>query len=284
MKNLAQKAARRAGIILMDNLQKVQKKDFINKQDRDFVTWVDKLSEQTIIDTIKEECPEHTIIAEESGLDEQYSEYAWIIDPLDGTTNYLHHYPFFCVSIALQLDGKTVVGVIYDPVKEEMFVAEKSCGVILNNNAIRVSQIDKLASSLLVTGFPFRETDKLDMFLKYFKNIFLASFGMRRDGSAALDLAYIAAGRLEGFWEFGLSAWDVAAGDLMVREAGGTVSTLIGEEHYLKSGNILATNGLIHSELEELIRKLSSKDEKTIDLFADLESGKEEIEVKNGHG
>jgi len=245
----AVRAAKVAGKLLLDNLGKILKADIGLKQASDFVTRVDRDSEQIIIRTIREEFPEHDFLAEESIRQAASDRYRWIIDPLDGTTNYIHQYPFFSISIALEYRKQIVTGVIYDPLKEELFTAERGKGAFLNKHRIKISSVIDLKESLITTGFPFRKKEIITQYLELFKNIFLKVSDLRRAGSAALDLAYLASGRCEGFFEICLSPWDIAAGALLVEEAGGVVTDFNGGTDYLATGNIAAGNSHIQQEL-----------------------------------
>ena len=241
-------AAMDAGEIIVRNLGRISKDDIGLKEASDFVTRVDLESEEMIIRKIREVFPHHHFLSEE-GTKERESEYRWIIDPLDGTTNFIHGYPIFSVSIALEHEGETVIGVVFDPMRNEFFTAEKENGSFLNSLPIRVSGVDTMGRSLITTGFPFRKREFIDTYLRIFKGIFLKVSDLRRAGSAAIDLSYVACGRCEGFFEFGLSPWDMAAGALIIKEAGGIISDFGGGEDYLKTGNIVAGNPSIHRSL-----------------------------------
>jgi myo-inositol-1(or 4)-monophosphatase len=243
------RSAKLAGKLLLENLGKISKADIGLKQASDFVTRVDRDSEQIIIRTIREEFPEHDFLAEESIRQAESDRYRWIIDPLDGTTNYIHQYPAFSISIALEYRKQIVTGVIYDPLKEELFTAERGKGAFLNKHRIRISSVIDLEDSLITTGFPFRKKEIINSYLELFHNIFLKVSDLRRAGSAALDLAYLACGRCEGFFEIGLSPWDIAAGALLVEEAGGVVTDFAGGTDYLTTGNIVAGNSHVQKEL-----------------------------------
>jgi myo-inositol-1(or 4)-monophosphatase len=215
---------------------------------------VDTESEEAIIDTIRAACPDHHFLAEESLKEEVRDGYRWIIDPLDGTTNFIHGYPVFAVSIALESEGEVILGVVLDPLRDELFTAESGRGAFLNGRPLRVSGIQALEGALITTGFPFRQKSLLDPYLEAFRRIFLRVSGIRRAGSAALDLAHLAAGRCDGFFELGLSPWDMAAGCLMIREAGGVVSDFGGGGEYVKTGNIVAGTPVTHPELLKEVR------------------------------
>ncbi len=248
MRNTAVKAARRAGSIInraTRNLDVVAVKE---KAANDFVSEVDRASEAEIIRILHEAYPGHAILAEESGASGE-SEYQWIIDPLDGTTNFLHGFPQYAVSIALRHRGVTTQAVIYDPSRNDLFTASRGHGAYVNDQRMRVSKRDNLKSSLLGTGFPFRQLEHLDVYLLTLRHMMSNATGVRRAGSATLDLAYVAAGRLDGFWEFGLAPWDMAAGALLITEAGGLVGDLSGENRYLETGNIVAGNPKVFVEL-----------------------------------
>lgn len=239
MLNIAVKAARRAGSVINRASFDLDKLTVTRKQHNDFVTEVDQAAEQAVIRTIAEAYPDHAFLAEESGQTGA-SDHVWIIDPLDGTTNFLHGMPQYCVSIALQSKGVLTHAVIFDPNRNELFTASKGAGAFLNERRIRVSKRIKMEEALIGTGFPFRKNADIDEYLKAFKAVALNTAGIRRPGSAALDLAYVACGRYDGFWEMGLSPWDMAAGALMVREAGGLVTDLTGGDAYLEQGSIVA--------------------------------------------
>ena len=253
--DIAIKAARLAGQVIFSHLGKISKRDIGLKQASDFVTSVDRESEKIIIDTIKEYFPDHHFLAEESLKEFGKGKYRWIIDPLDGTTNYIHGYPVFSVSIALEFEGEIVLGVILDPLRNELFWTEKGTGAYLNCSSIEVSNIN-IRESLITTGFPFRSKEMIDPYLKLFKNIFLKVSDLRRAGSAALDLAYLACGRCDGFFELGLSPWDIAAGSLLIKEAGGVVTDFGGDNHYLMTGNIVAGNPEVHKEIVREVKNI----------------------------
>jgi len=231
MLNIAVKAARRAGQIINRASLDLDLVQVSKKQHNDFVTEVDKASEAAIIETLTTAYPDHAILAEESGESGNESEYQWIIDPLDGTTNFIHGFPQYSVSIGLAQKGVMTHAVVYDPTKNELFTASKGAGAYLNDKRIRVSNRAKLAESLIGTGFPFREKDGLDSYCELFAEMTNACAGLRRPGAAALDLANVAAGRMDGFFEQGLNPWDVAAGGLLVTEAGGLIGNSIGHSN-----------------------------------------------------
>jgi myo-inositol-1(or 4)-monophosphatase len=248
-------AARRAGDIILKNLGHLSTGDIQSKQESDFVTEVDRLSESVIMQVIREKFPSHSFLAEETLKQEEQDNYRWIIDPLDGTTNYIHGFPMFSVSIALEYKREIIVGVVFDPLRDELFHALKDSGAFLNNNPVQVSDITSLKKSLITTGFPFRKKDMIDLYLEAFKKIFNNVSDLRRAGSAALDFAYLSSGRSDGFFEIGLSPWDVAAGSLVIKEAGGTITDFGGGGDYLSTGNIVAGNTKIHAELLAIIKQ-----------------------------
>jgi len=252
---IAVKAAKLAGQIIVEHLGKISKKDIDLKKASDFVTIVDKESEKVIIDTIKKHFPDHLFLAEESLKECGGETYRWIIDPLDGTTNYIHSYPVFSVSIALEYKEEIIVGVILDPLRDELFWTEKGAGAYLNCAPVEVSKVE-MSESLITTGFPFRSKEMIDTYMKLFKNVFLKVGDLRRSGSAALDLAYLACGRCDGFFEFGLSPWDIAAGSLLIKEAGGIVTDFGGGNDYIWTGNIVAGNPEIHKEILKEVKKV----------------------------
>ena len=246
--NIAVKAARRAGSLINRAALDPAALQVSAKRTNDFVTQVDKAAEAAIIDIIQRAHPDHAILAEESGARNR-SEYRWIIDPLDGTTNFIHGFPQYCVSIAVQHRGVTAHGVVYDPAKNELFTASKGRGAFLDDRRIRVTRCAHLRDALVGTGFPFKELSRLDLYMKQLRHLMENSAGVRRAGAAALDLAYVAAGRMDAFWEMGLSAWDMAAGALLIQEAGGLVGDLQGESGYLEKGDIAAATPKVFPEL-----------------------------------
>ncbi|MDT8388001.1 MAG: inositol-1-monophosphatase [Thiogranum sp.] len=253
MLNIAVRAARNAGDIIVRHMNRIDLLTVATKERNDFVSEVDRQAENEIIAIIRKAYPGHGILAEESGLHEGKDEYQWIIDPLDGTTNFLHAFPQFSVSIALQHKGRLEQAVVYDPVRQELFTASRGNGAFLDNRRIRVSKQKDLHGALLGTGFPYKEQQYLDAYLAMLKALIKDTAGIRRPGSAALDLAYVAAGRFDGFWEIGLRPWDMAAGVLLVREAGGLVGDFGGAHGYMETGNIIAsTPKLFPSILREI--------------------------------
>jgi myo-inositol-1(or 4)-monophosphatase len=252
--NIAVNAARNASKVILRSIGRLDAHQITEKQRNDYVTEVDKQAEKEIVYTIRKSYPDHQILTEESGLLEGNDIFTWIIDPLDGTTNYIHGIPHYSISIAIKYKGKLEHGVIYDPLRNELFVASRGDGARLNDRRMRVSTQDQLEKSLIGTGFPYRYTNDLPVYLRLFENIVPQVGGMRRLGSAALDLAYVAAGRLDGFWELGLEQWDMAAGVLMIKEAGGLVTDLAGGDDFMNSGKIVAGNMKIAKGLLQLIR------------------------------
>lgn len=255
MLNFAIDMAREAGALLV---QKLGVAKITNKGDIDLVTEADLASENLIIERIRSYHPQHGILAEESGeavmVGGKRSEWKWIIDPLDGTTNYAHGYPCFCVSIALEHSGVLEVGVVYDPVRDEMFAAERGRGATLNDRQIRVSQVEELKDAMVCTGFPYNVRERPD-FTRDFANFTMAAQAVRRDGSAALDLAYVACGRFDGFWEDGLSPWDTAAGVLLIEEARGKVTNFDNQSLNIYTRKVLCSNGLIHDAMLRVLER-----------------------------
>jgi myo-inositol-1(or 4)-monophosphatase len=254
MLNIAVRAARRAGSIINRASLDGGGLNVRSKRAKDFVTQVDQAAEQAIIDIVRKAYPEHGFLAEESGASQQHSEYVWIIDPLDGTTNFIHGFPQYCVSIAIRHRGALAHGVVYDPNRNELFTASKGRGAFLNDRRIRVSKCTRLGEALVGTGFPFKEGARIDLYSKQLKNIMQSTAGVRRAGAAALDLAYVACGRLDAFWELGLSPWDMAAGALLIQEAGGLVGDLRGDDGYLQSGEVACATPKIFAALLEALR------------------------------
>ncbi len=253
--NIAIKAARQAGNVITRAFGRIEDIKVTTKGNNDFVTEIDQRAEATIIQVIRQAYPEHAILAEEGGATDG-NDYCWIIDPLDGTTNFVHGFPQFAVSIALRHRDRIEQAVIYDPISQELFTATRGCGAYCNQRRMRVSSAKGLTGTLLGTGFPFRDYQYLDEYLACFKALLLKTSGIRRPGAAALDLAYVAAGRLDGFWEIGLKPWDMAAGVLLIREAGGLVSDFSGGEDYLERGQIVAGTPRVFQEILQEIRPL----------------------------
>jgi myo-inositol-1(or 4)-monophosphatase len=257
---VAIEAALKAGDILAKHAGRIEKVEF--KNEVNLVTEVDYLSEQAILDIIKRSFPQHGILTEEAGIRRARSKFTWVIDPLDGTTNYAHDYPSYCVSIALEKDGEIIVGVVYDPNLDQLFVAEKGAGAFLSKGKnpeqdkrrIAVSQTAELSQSLLATGFPYDIRTSEVNNLNHFANFYKKAQAIRRAGSAALDLCYLAMGRFDGFWELKLSPWDTAAGSLLVTEAGGKVTDFSGGPFNICMKEILATNGRIHQQMMEVLK------------------------------
>jgi myo-inositol-1(or 4)-monophosphatase len=252
MLNTAVKAARRAGNIISRATRNLDIVAVREKAANDFVSDVDREAEKAIISTLHEAYPGHAILAEESGASGA-SEFVWVIDPLDGTTNFLHGFPHYCVSIALEHRGVVTQAVIYDPSRNDLYTASRGRGAFLNENRLRVSKRLHLKGALVGTGLPYRELVHLDAYMAMLRDMMKGSCGVRRTGSAALDLAYVAAGRLDGFWELGLARWDMAAGALLVTEAGGLVADLEGNEGYMESGYIVAGNPKVFGEMLRLL-------------------------------
>jgi myo-inositol-1(or 4)-monophosphatase len=251
--NVAVKAARRAGDIIIRGLARFEGMEVASKGLNDYVTNTDKAAEAAIIDTLHTAYPSHGFLAEESGEAKGTVDITWIIDPLDGTTNFMHGFPQFAVSIGCQVEGRMEYAVIYDPMRQEIYTAARGDGAYLDNKRLRVSKQRTLEGALIGTGFPYRENLRyIDPYMEMMKAVMQKAAGLRRPGSAALDLAYVAAGRTDGFWEIGLQPWDTAAGTLLIREAGGLISTLDGGE-YKQGGNIVAGTPRVFNELLETI-------------------------------
>jgi myo-inositol-1(or 4)-monophosphatase len=252
MLNTAVKAARRAGNLINRATRNLDVLSVRTKGANDFVSEVDHEAERSIVEMLHAAYPDHAILAEEGGATGR-SDYVWIIDPLDGTTNFLHGFPQFAVSIALMHRGVLSQAVVYDPTRNDLFTASRGRGAFLNETRIRVSRRARLADALVGTGFPFRQFTHLDAYLGILREVLQKSPGVRRAGAASLDLAYVAAGRLDAFWEFGLAPWDMAAGALLILEAGGLVGDLEGNDGYMDSGNICAGNPKVFAQLVQLI-------------------------------
>lgn len=253
LKDFAVSLAHQAGALLMEKFN--QSVEIRFKGDINLVTEADKMSENLIISAIRHKFPDHGILSEESPAILSKSSIRWIIDPLDGTTNYAHGYPIFCISIALEKDGIMILGVVYDPTRQDTFVAARGGGAYLNGKSLRVSQTSELTHSLLATGFPYdiRESDENN--LNYFNVMAKEAQAVRRDGSAALNLSYVAAGRFDGFWELKLQPWDMAAGCLLVEEAGGKITNIKGDSWDLSSYDIIVSNGRIHEQMLAALQK-----------------------------
>lgn len=254
--NIAVKAARKAGSVIVRSISRLDSLDVTTKGPNDFVSEVDRQAEAEIIKILRRAYPSHGIMAEEGGNVEGHDDFVWIIDPLDGTTNYLHGFPQYAVSIALKHKNRLECGVIYDPLRQELFTAARGTGAQLNDRRIRVSKSKSLDGALLGTGFPFRELGHLDAYIETFRALISKTAGVRRAGAATLDLAYVACGRLDGFWEFGLKPWDMAAGVLLIKEAGGIASDLAGGNDFLTTGNIIAANPKMLKAMLQVIQPL----------------------------
>jgi len=264
MLNTAIKAARNGAKVISRASFDLDLLKVTKKQHNDFVTEVDQAAEAAIIDVLKNAYPDHAILAEESGASANLhddNENVWIIDPLDGTTNFIHGFPQYCVSIALQHRGQITQAVIYDPTRNDLFTATKGSGAYLNDKRIRVGKRDKIADALIGTGFPFRETEgpAMDEYMKMFRIMTQNCAGLRRPGAAALDLAYVAAGRLDGFFEKGLKPWDIAAGSLLISESGGIVGDFTGESDYLYKGDVLAGSPKVFAQMVSLLSPFGKK-------------------------
>jgi myo-inositol-1(or 4)-monophosphatase len=248
--NTAIKAARRGGDTALRYVNRLHQLKVKSKAENEYVTQADHAAEEAVIDTIRERYPDHAFLAEERG-EVGESEFVWIIDPLDGTTNFIHGFPVFAVSVALRIKGRLELGVVYDPNRQEIFSAIRGQGAQVDGHRIRVSGRSDLSGALIGTGFPYRSKARAKEYLRMLERVLMNTAGIRRPGAAALDLAYVAAGRLDGFWEYGLQIWDIAAGTLIIREAGGLVSDLQ-DDDYLQSGNVLAGSPKIHDALKKL--------------------------------
>jgi len=254
--DVAKEIALKAGRLIKEMSKEIH--SITLKGEIDLVTEVDVKSETLIVDALKSRFPDHGILAEEAGGTQAGADYLWIIDPLDGTTNYAHSFPVYAVSIALEYKGEVIVGVIYDPNLDELFTAEKGKGAFLNNELIRVSEIDDLDKSLLATGFPYYYRKDPERIIKYFTDFSLRAQGVRRAGAATIDLVSLASGRFDGYWELGLKPWDMAAGGLIATEAGARITRLDGSKFDIRVPEILATNGLIHEQMLEIINSRST--------------------------
>jgi myo-inositol-1(or 4)-monophosphatase len=253
LEHIAVTAARAAGNYIMRNLERADTLQVTRKGRNDFVSEVDRGAEAEIVHTIRKAHPDHAILAEEGGADGK-GDWLWIIDPLDGTTNFLHRFPHFAVSIAVQHKGKLQHGVIYAPCTQDLYVASRGAGAMLNNRKIRVSKTSSLDESLVGTGVPIRAGANLDAYLPQLRAVVEKTAGVRRAGAAALDLAYVACGRLDAFWEMNLQSWDMAAGIMLVEEAGGVITELFGDGDPMKTGHVLAANPKMHEQIAPLLR------------------------------
>ena len=269
MLNIAIKAARAAGAIINRGSQDLDLLKVTNKGPNDFVTEIDQVAEQAIIDILLTAYPGHGILAEESGRTHgsKDSEFTWIIDPLDGTTNFMHGFPVYAVSIALAFRGVVQQAVVYDPNRNDLFYASRGRGAFLNDKRLRVSKRVRLADSLIGTGFPFRKGDSFQRYVKMFETVMQACAGLRRPGAAALDLCYVAAGWYDGFFETGLNPWDLAAGSLIITEAGGLVGNFTGESDFLFQREVVAGNPKVYGQLVALLAPYTKviKDDDTVD-------------------
>jgi len=252
MLNIAVRAARSAGDLILRSSDDIGQLRIDQKGKNDYASEVDRAAEREIISIIKAAYPDHAILAEESG-EHEGNDFVWVIDPLDGTTNFLHGFPQYAVSIALKYKGRLEVGVIYDPLRDELFTAKRGGGAMLNNRRLRVTQPSGLKGALLGTGFPFKTDQHLDAYVGMFRALTMECAGIRRAGAAALDMAYVAAGRLDGFWEIGVMEWDIAAGVLLIKEAGGVVTDFSFNDNYLQSGNLIAGSPKMHQLMYKLI-------------------------------
>lgn len=259
MLNTAINAATEAGKILTQNFRKISTADIREKEKNDYLTFVDELAEKKIIDIIQIQFPEHSILAEESGNQTRNSRYCWIIDPLDGTKNFINGIPVFAVSIALQVDEDLVCSIVYDVMQNEMYSAEIGNGAFLNNKRIYVSDNENFDGSLLATGFPFKNKIMMDSYIACFKELFSHCSGVRRLGAAAIDLAYVACGYFDAFWEIGLNPWDIAGGELLITEAGGKVSDFWNDNNHKENSYVIASNNKLHNKIQKIIAKYFPK-------------------------
>jgi myo-inositol-1(or 4)-monophosphatase len=251
--NIAVRAARRAGSIINRAALDGSALEVKSKHVHDYVTQVDRAAEEAIIGIVHKAYPDHAFLAEESGSSGAEAEYRWIIDPLDGTTNFIHGFPQYCVSIAVEQRGALAHAVIYDPGRNELFTASKGRGAFLNDRRIRVSKCARMQDALVGTGFPFKELKRVELYLGQLRRLMSDASGVRRAGAAALDLAYVACGRLDAFWELGLSPWDMAAGALLIQEAGGLVGDLEGDSGFMDSGDVCAATPKLFPALLEAL-------------------------------
>lgn len=256
MLNIAIRAARNAGKVIVKGYENLESVEVEEKSLYDYVSSVDKEAEVAIIGTLQKSYPDHSFLCEESGIIVgKDKDHQWIIDPLDGTTNFIHSIPHFCVSIALKVKGRTEVAVVFDPIRNELFSAVKGQSSQINGYRTRASLVKNLTGTLLATGFPFKQKHHTETYLNIFKDFFMIASDMRRSGSPALDLAYVAAGRMDGFWEFGLKPWDIAAGELLLKESGAMMTDFNGGNDHMKSGNVVAANPKLLREMLNVIRK-----------------------------
>ncbi len=255
--NTAIEAARKAGDIIIRGSSQIDRIKVESKARNEFVTQIDQAAEAAIIELVQQRYPDHAFLGEESGMSgKEGADHLWIIDPLDGTTNFIHGFPQYCVSIGLKIKGRLAIGVVYDPNRQELFTASRGSGATLDGRRIRVSGRRDLDGALIGTDFPYRSNDEwLETNLNIYRDVMTKAAGVRRPGSAALDLCYLAAGRLDALWMFGLKPWDIAAGVLILRESGGIVSSISDDGDYMESGNLLAGSPKVHSELKSLIDK-----------------------------
>ncbi len=255
MLTIALRAARNAGKVIVKAYEQRDQVEIDLKGNNDYVTSVDREAEEAIVETIRKSYPDHSIVAEERGQDSgENTDFQWVIDPLDGTTNFINGIPHFAVSIALREKGVHLVAVIYDPLRDELFSAVRGQGAQLNTYRVRTGQAKDLEGTLLATGFPFKYKQHMESYMNTFTALFTKAGDVRRAGSAALDLAYVAAGRMDGFWEIGLRPWDIAAGELILREAGAMITDFNGGHDYMKSGNVVAGNPTVVKSLLSAIR------------------------------
>lgn len=259
MLNTAVKAARQAGDVIMRSSESLGTLKITVKSQNDFATEVDKRAEEEIIAILLNAYPDHGILAEESGYTNKDAEYIWVIDPLDGTTNFIHGFPHYSVSIALRHNNVIEQAVVYDPVRQDLFTASRGKGATVNNHRLRVSHQRRLEGAFLGTGFPFKNRSNIEPYLDIFRDIFSSTSGVRRAGAASLDLAYVAAGKLDGFFEIGLKPWDLAAGVLMIQEAGGVVTDFNGNHDYFETGNIVCGSPRMHAILLDKIAPHANK-------------------------
>jgi myo-inositol-1(or 4)-monophosphatase len=252
--NIAKNAAYTAAEAIQSGSRNIKKLKVEKKGANDYVTELDRLAEEVIIDTLSKAFPDHNLLAEESGFTDKNSQFTWIIDPIDGTTNFMHNHPQYSISIALKSADQITHGVVFDPNRNDLYKAELGKGAYLNDRRMRVTAITNIENSLLATGFPSHDVALLDKYLPIFKEMLLSTHGQRRQGSAALDLAYVAAGYLDGFWEFNLKPWDFAAGQLLVKESGGLVTDFAGTQDFWQNGNIIAANPKLIPQIIKIIQ------------------------------